>query len=203
MSELLCFHLATGPTRAEASRAAPISSNIKQLFKMGATQPTRDVPGLRRLSHKPRLDSPKPAKPLVIQEFPLPQQSGAHNPQLAPAIPKQRMMPPAQFDLVAKPKSSTSFLLKWNKLPEQAPNQSKEKYILTILLMTLQNEVISAQVVNLSKNKYTVDDIIPNVQYMVTIKSMHNPQILPETIVYPRRQCKPRLAHMEFTNINH
>ena len=202
MNELLCFHLITGPPRHQPPRVAPISSNIMQFFKMHPTQPTRDLPALRRPTRTPRFLLLKPEKPLVIPELSLPQQSGAHDPELPPCKPKQRIMLPARFDLVAKLKS-TSLVLKWNELPERASNQAKEKYILTILLMTLQDEVLSEQVFNLSKNTHTVDDLIPNVRYMVTVESMHNPQIRPETIVYPRRECKPQLAHMESTHINH
>ena len=220
MNELLYSHPATGPPRHEPPGAATISSNLMQYFQMHATQPTEDLPGLRERTQMPRFhfrstpmepthfislqEKPplfKPAKPPGIQEVLLPQLSGVHDPKLLPSIPKQRMIIPAQFDLVAKSKSSTSFVLKWNELPEQAPDQTKEMYTLTILRMTLQNEMVSEEVVRLSKNTHTVNDLMPNMQYMVTVKSIHNPHVLPETIVYPRRKCKPLLAHMESTQI--
>ena len=215
MNELLRFHLTTGPTRHEPPKAATVTS------KMHSTQPTRDLPALLGETHIPRFhfrstpmepthfislqEKPplfKPAKPPVIQGLLLPQQSGPHDPRLLPSIPKQRIIVPAQFDLRAKSKFRTSLVLKWNELPEQALDESREKYILTISLMTLQNEVVSEEVVHLSKNTHTVDHIMPNMQYMVTVKSPQNPHVLSETIVYPRRKCEPRLAHIESTHIN-
>ena len=149
-----------------------------KIYKMHASHQTPELPRLTpidqthflSLQAQPRVQTTQQE----LQMLPLPQGRVPHHP-----MSKQSVMPLSQFDLRARTKSSTSFVLKWNKIYVPEKRESNPKYSLTIVLRTLDGEVLNKKEVHqLSDNRHTVGRVIPNVQYMATIKSLNNPNVL-------------------------